>query len=142
MPNKVDIFNAVQVLVLEDMAKDFKNLGFGYNRNTTYATCHQGISPFMMIPVSLAQASQGRQLADMYARVGSNLTLDDVTGLETVPDATQERSSRQSNSRTASFQSGSRVPAICLIRSMPEVSKHADSGSRGSHNPTTEIQYN
>lgn len=88
MPDEEDMFNAIQVLVSEDMAKDFKNLDFGYNGDTTYSTCHRGISPFMVIPVSLAQASQRRRLADRYARVGSNLTLDDVASSETAPDVT------------------------------------------------------
>jgi hypothetical protein len=88
MPDEEDMFNAVQVLVSEDMAKDFKDLDFGYNGDTSYATCHRGISPFMVIPVSLAQASQRRRMADRYARVGGNLTLDDVTSSESVPDTT------------------------------------------------------
>jgi hypothetical protein len=87
-PDEDDMFNAIQILVTEEMAKDFKNLDFGFNRDVSYATCHQGISPFMVIPVSLAQASQRRQAAERYARVGSNLTLTNVTGSEMVPDAT------------------------------------------------------
>jgi hypothetical protein len=88
MPDEEDMFNAVQVLVSEEMAKDFKNLDFGFNGDTTYSTCHRGISPFMVIPVSLAQASQRRRMAERYARAGSNLTLDDITTSETIPDAT------------------------------------------------------
>jgi hypothetical protein len=38
--------------------------------------------------VSMAQASQRRRAAERYARVGTNLTLDDVTGAETTPDTT------------------------------------------------------
>jgi hypothetical protein len=88
MPDEEDMFNAVQVLVSKDMAKDFKHLAFGFNGDTLYATCHRGISPFMVIPVSLAQASQRRRMADRYARVGGNLTLDDVTSFKLVPDTT------------------------------------------------------
>jgi hypothetical protein len=40
----------------------------------------------MVIP--LAQASQRRRAADRFARVGGNLTLDEMTGAETTPDAT------------------------------------------------------
>jgi hypothetical protein len=88
-PDEDNMFNAVQILVTEErMAKDFKNLDFGFNGNASYSTCHWGISPFMVIPVSLAQASQRRRAAERYSRVGSNLTLTDVTGAETVPDAT------------------------------------------------------
>ena len=88
MPDEEDMFNVVQVLVSEEMAKDFKHLDFGFNGDTTYSTCHRGISPFMVIPVSLAKASQRRRMAEHYARAGSNLTLGDITEAETVPDAT------------------------------------------------------
>jgi hypothetical protein len=87
-PDEDDMFNAIQVLVTEEMASDFKNLDFGFNGDASYSTCHRGVSPFMVIPVSLAQASQRRRAADWYNRVGSNLTLTDITGAETVPDAT------------------------------------------------------
>jgi hypothetical protein len=89
-PDEDDMFNAIQVLVMEEMARDFKNLDFGFSRDASYATCHRGISPFMVIPVLLAQASQRCRAADRYAQVGSNLTLTNVTGAEMVPDATQK----------------------------------------------------
>jgi hypothetical protein len=88
VPNKDDMFNAIQVLVLEDMAKDFKNLNFGYNGDAGYSTCHHGMSPFMVILVLMAQASQRQRAAKRYARVGTNLILSDMTGSEMVPDAT------------------------------------------------------
>jgi hypothetical protein len=87
-PNKENMFHVVQVLVSEEMTKDFKNLDFGFNRDITYATCHRGILLFIVIPVSLAQASQRCRMAERYARAGSNLTLEDITGAETIPDAT------------------------------------------------------
>jgi hypothetical protein len=87
-PDEDDSFNAIQILVTEEMAKDFKDLNFGFNGDTSYSSCHQGISPFMVILVTLAQASQRRRLADRYKRVGTNLTLADVAGSETTPDAT------------------------------------------------------
>jgi hypothetical protein len=88
VPDEDDSFQAIQVLVTDEMSKDFKNLDFGYNGDTSYFTCHRGISPFMVIPVSLAVASQRRRTADIYAKVGGNLTLDEVAGAETVPDST------------------------------------------------------
>lgn len=87
-PDDEDMFNVVQILVTEEMAKDLKNLDFRFNGDTNYSTCHRGILPFMLIPVSMAQASQRRRAAERYARVGTNLTLDDVTGAETTPDTT------------------------------------------------------
>lgn len=88
VPDEDDSFQAIQILVTNEMAKDFKDLEFGYNGDTSYSTCHRGISPFMVIPVSLAVASQRRRAADRYARVGGNLTLEEVTGAETAPDST------------------------------------------------------
>jgi hypothetical protein len=88
IPDKDDTFNAVHVLVTKEIAKDFKNLDFGFNGDTSYSTCHCGISPFMVIPVSMAPASQQRRAADWYMRVGGSLTLDEVAGSETTPDAT------------------------------------------------------
>jgi hypothetical protein len=87
-PDEDDMFNAIQILVTEEMAKDFKNLDFGYNGDASYSSCHRGISPFMVIPVTMAQASHCRRAADRYARVGTNLTLDEVAGAETAQDAT------------------------------------------------------
>jgi hypothetical protein len=60
VPDEDDTFNAVHVLVTEEIAKDFQNLDFGFNGNISYLTCHRGISPYMVIPVSMAQASQQR----------------------------------------------------------------------------------
>ena len=88
VPDEDDSFQAIHILVTDEMAKDFKNLEFGYNGDTSYTTCHRGISPFMVIPVSLTVASQRRRAADRYAKVGSNLTLNEVTGAETAPDST------------------------------------------------------
>jgi hypothetical protein len=88
VPDEDNTFNAIQILVTEEMAKDFKNLDFGFNGDASYSTCHQEISPFMAILVSLAQASQRRRASKRYARVGSNLMLDDMMGVETAPDET------------------------------------------------------
>jgi hypothetical protein len=88
VPDDDDSFQAIHILVTDEMAKDFKNLEFGYNGDASYTTCHRGVSPFMVIPVSLAVASQRRRAADRYAKVGGNLTLDEVTGAETTPDST------------------------------------------------------
>jgi hypothetical protein len=44
----------------------------------------------MVIPVLMAQASQQQWAADQYARVGSYLTLEEVTGAETMPTQLQE----------------------------------------------------
>jgi hypothetical protein len=90
VPNEDDTFNTIQILVSEEIAKDFKNLDFGFNSDTSYLSYHCSISPFMVILVSMAQASQQRQAADRYAHVGRNLTLNDMNGAETTPDATPQ----------------------------------------------------
>jgi hypothetical protein len=59
-PDEDDLFSTVQILVTEEMAKDFKNLDFGFNGNASYSMCHWGIVPFMVTPLSLTQASQRR----------------------------------------------------------------------------------
>jgi hypothetical protein len=58
VPDKDYIFIAIHVLVTEEMTKDLKNLDLGFNGDTSYSTCCYGISLFMVIPVSLAQANQ------------------------------------------------------------------------------------
>jgi hypothetical protein len=70
VPDEDHSVQAIHILVTDEMAKDFKSLEFGYNGDTSYTTCHRGISPFMVIPVSLTVASQRRRAADRYARVG------------------------------------------------------------------------
>jgi hypothetical protein len=53
VPDEDDTFNAIHILVTEEIPKDFKNLDFGFNGDTSYLMCHCGISPFMVIPVSI-----------------------------------------------------------------------------------------
>jgi hypothetical protein len=43
------------------MAKDLKELNFGYNNDLLYNTSHRGLSPFMAIGVSMAAASKWMQ---------------------------------------------------------------------------------
>jgi hypothetical protein len=56
-PDEVNMFNAIQVLMMEEMAKDFKILDFGFNGDSSCSSCRQSISPFMMILVTMAPAS-------------------------------------------------------------------------------------
>jgi hypothetical protein len=37
-PDKDNMFNAIQILATEEMAKAFKNLDFGFNGDASYAT--------------------------------------------------------------------------------------------------------
>jgi hypothetical protein len=68
------------------MAKDIKELSFGFNNDLSYDTSHRGISPFTVIGVSMMVASKRRRHADRFSRT-SNLTLAEVTQSETTPDA-------------------------------------------------------
>jgi hypothetical protein len=78
--------SAVHLGVTTDMAKDIKELNFGYSNDISYDTSHRGISPFTVIGVSMIMASKRRRHADRFTRT-SNLTLAEVTMAETTPDA-------------------------------------------------------
>jgi hypothetical protein len=75
----------VHLGVTTDMAKDVKELNFGYNNDWSYDTCHRGLSPFAVIGVSMATASKRWRHADRFTRP-SNLTLAEVAQSETSPD--------------------------------------------------------
>ena len=66
------------------MAQDIKELRFGYGGDKDYASCHRGISPFAVVPVSAETASAHRRAQDRLSRV-SHLTSADARDLETSP---------------------------------------------------------
>jgi hypothetical protein len=75
----------VHLGVTTDMAKDVKELKFGYSNDWSYDTCHSWLSPFAVIGVSMATASKRRRHADRFTRT-NNLTLAEVAQSETSPD--------------------------------------------------------
>jgi hypothetical protein len=77
--------SAVQLNVTDEMAKDVKDVNFGYNNDLSYESCHRGISPFAVIGISMAMASKRRRVADRFSRT-SNLTLAEVSLADTTPD--------------------------------------------------------
>jgi hypothetical protein len=85
-PDDLFSLSAVHLHVTADLAKDMRDLNFGFNNDLTYENCHRGISPFTMIGVSMATASRRRRHEDRFSRT-SNLTLADVAQAETTPDA-------------------------------------------------------
>jgi hypothetical protein len=85
-PDDIYSLSAVHIHVTADLAKDIKELNFGYNNDLTYDNCHRGISPFAMIGVSMATASKRRRHEDRFSRT-STLTLAEVAMAETAPDA-------------------------------------------------------
>eukprot|EP00978_Attheya_sp_CCMP212_P001599 scaffold3275_cov62-Attheya_sp.AAC.1 len=75
----------VSIYVFRDLAKDIKeDLRFGYGGDKDYESCHRGISPFAVVPVSAAAASARRRAQDRLSRV-SHLTSADAQDLETSP---------------------------------------------------------
>jgi hypothetical protein len=84
-PDDIFSLSAVQIHITADVAKDIKELNFGYNNDLTYENCHRGISPFTMIGVSMATASKRRKCEDRFSRT-STLTLAEVALAETTPD--------------------------------------------------------
>jgi hypothetical protein len=75
----------VHIGVTTDLAKDVKELNFGYSNDWSYDTCHRGLSPFAVIGVSMATASKRRRQADRFTRT-NNLTLSEIAQAETLPD--------------------------------------------------------
>jgi hypothetical protein len=76
---------AVHLGVTDEMAKDLKELNFGFNRDLSHDTSQRGISPFAVIGISMATASRRRRQAERYSRA-NNLTLTEVTMADTTPD--------------------------------------------------------
>jgi hypothetical protein len=76
----------VHIGVTTDMAKDVKELNFGYSNDWSYDTCHWGLSPFAVIGVLMATASKHRRQADRFTRT-NNLTLAEIAQAETLPDS-------------------------------------------------------
>jgi hypothetical protein len=85
-PDDIYSLSAVHIHVTADLAKDVKELNFGYDNDLTYDNCHRGLSPFAMIGVSMATASKRRRHEDRFTRT-STLTLAEVASAETTPDA-------------------------------------------------------
>ena len=53
-PGDIFSLSAVHLHVTADLAKDMRDLNFGFNNDLTYKNCHRSISPFTMIGVSMA----------------------------------------------------------------------------------------
>jgi hypothetical protein len=75
----------VDIFVTADMVRDLKDLRLGYNGDTSYATCHRGISPFAVSFVDQEEASRRKRARERASRV-TFLTSADVMGLESYPD--------------------------------------------------------
>jgi hypothetical protein len=76
----------VSIFVARDMASDLKALNFGFGGDTSYATCHRGISPFAVAAVSQESASYQRRMQERTRR-STHLSLEDAASLESSPGA-------------------------------------------------------
>jgi hypothetical protein len=60
--------STVVVHVTDDLARDVKELNFGYQNDRTYETCHRGLSPFTVVNVSMSIMSSRSRKADRLKR--------------------------------------------------------------------------
>jgi hypothetical protein len=85
-PNDLFFLKNVHLGVTIDMVKYIKELNFGYSNDWSYNTCHHGLSPFVVISISMATVSkQCRCQADHFTRTsqfdaGQGSTIGDLTG--------------------------------------------------------------
>jgi hypothetical protein len=75
----------MHVPTTDEMAKDVKELNFGYGKNLTYITCHRGLSPFTVVAVTLVTASRRRHQAERLQQ-DTYLSLSDLASSDTTPD--------------------------------------------------------
>ena len=74
----------VDIFVSTELAKDVKELNFGYGNDKSFETCHRGISPFGVSAVTQETASFRRRLAER-AKQATTLSMEDVATLESAP---------------------------------------------------------
>jgi hypothetical protein len=77
--------STVVVHVTDDLARDVKELNFGYQNDRTYETCHRGLSPFTVVNVSMSTMSSRSRKADRLKRA-TFLTPADVAGGDSFPN--------------------------------------------------------
>jgi hypothetical protein len=57
-PDNLFSLMLVHLGITAEMAKDQKKLNFGYNNNLSYNSSHRGLSPCVVVTVSMAAASK------------------------------------------------------------------------------------
>jgi hypothetical protein len=77
--------STVVVHVTDNLARDVKELNFGYQNDRTYETCHRGLSTFTVVNVSMSTMSSRSRKADRLKRA-TFLTPADVGGGDSFPD--------------------------------------------------------
>lgn len=77
-------FDPIPIYISSEMAKDVKDLAFGYGGDLSYETCHRGLSPFAVIAVSMEQQSKRKRQQEL-ARRATTVSVSDIQALETEP---------------------------------------------------------
>ena len=54
----------MKVYVSTELTCDVKDRRFGYGNETTYDTCHRGITPFAVLQVSMEQQNKRRKIQE------------------------------------------------------------------------------
>jgi len=76
---------STRVRVTDEMARDIKELNFGFRGDLSQETCHRGISPFAVVSVTMKTAANRKRKLERLLRA-SLLTPGDIEAVETVPD--------------------------------------------------------
>lgn len=84
-PRDPSLLSAVNIDTTDEMAKDVKELNFGFGMDVTYRSCHRGISPFAVVVGSMAKASMRNRLADRMRRA-TMLSVADIENSDSTPD--------------------------------------------------------
>ncbi len=82
-PDPVD-WDPVKVYVSTELTCDLKDLRFGYGNETTYDTCHRGITPLAVLQVSMEQQHKRRKIQEC-ADQATLISIDDVREMEAEP---------------------------------------------------------
>jgi hypothetical protein len=67
------------------MARDVKDLNFGFGDDKSYSGCHRGISPFTVLAVLSATAARRRQL-ELRRQECMSIIYGDLANFESSPD--------------------------------------------------------
>ena len=74
----------VDIFVSQELIKDIKQWKFGYGNDRGFDTCHRGISPFAVIPLTSEHASHRRRAHDRF-KAATTVSVDDVARFESNP---------------------------------------------------------
>jgi hypothetical protein len=77
-------WDPIRIYVSAELARDMKDLKFGWGNENTYDTCHRGISPFAVLQVSVEQQNKRRKVQERANRA-THLSTEDVRSMEADP---------------------------------------------------------